>query len=87
MSLFQKLTGLFTTQKTPSGTVIPKNACYFCKKKSRDMRTYRNETNQKIKVCRLCVELRSGGGLGETTDRFSLRRIPSSSKKIRSTES
>lgn len=64
MSLFQKLTGLFTTQKTPSGTVIPKNACYFCKKKSREMRMYRNEANQTIKVCRLCVEYAERRGFG-----------------------
>lgn len=33
-----------------------KKACYFCKRQTNDMRTYKNEQNQKIKVCPLCVE-------------------------------
>ncbi len=31
-------------------------SCYFCSRKTSDMRVYKNEHNQKIKVCHLCVE-------------------------------
>ena len=40
----------------PDTPKIPKNACYFCKRKAPDLRNYRNEKNKKIKVCSLCVE-------------------------------
>lgn len=33
-----------------------KKSCYFCSKRTSDMRLYKNEHNQKIKVCHLCVE-------------------------------
>lgn len=39
-----------------NNNLVPKNACYFCKRKAPDLRQYRNEGNKKIKVCHLCVE-------------------------------
>ena len=51
-SLLTKITEIFKTNTTK----IPKNACYFCKRKAHDLRDYRNENNKKIKVCSLCVE-------------------------------
>ena len=31
-------------------------SCHFCKRKTVDLRNYRNESNKKIKVCPMCVE-------------------------------
>lgn len=31
-------------------------SCNFCKRRTDDMRSYRNERDQKVKVCALCVE-------------------------------
>lgn len=51
-SLLTKIKNTFK----PSGSKIPKNACYFCKRKVTDLRNYKNEDNKKIKVCSFCVE-------------------------------
>lgn len=52
--LITKLKTLFSKNEQ-SKVKIPRNKCYFCKKKHNDLRTYKNEFNQKIKVCPLCV--------------------------------
>lgn len=48
------LTDLISKMKI---TQKPTNkSCHFCSRKTNDMRTYKNERNQKVKVCPLCVE-------------------------------
>ncbi len=42
-SLLTKIKEQFVTS-TPK---IPKNACYFCKRKASDLRNYRDESNKK----------------------------------------
>ncbi|QBK25953.1 hypothetical protein DKZ56_08820 [Ureibacillus thermophilus] len=49
------LTKLFNRNKNQKRKPS-KKACYFCKRQTNDMRTYKNEYNQTIKVCPLCVE-------------------------------
>lgn len=57
---FLKLkTKVKTEVKTEEKVVIKKpskTACYFCSRKAPDMRKYKNDANQKIVVCSLCVE-------------------------------
>ncbi|MEC1177390.1 hypothetical protein P9B03_02740 [Metasolibacillus meyeri] len=50
-SLLTKIKEIFVPNKS-----IPKNACFFCKRKMPDLRNYRNEANKRIKVCYQCVE-------------------------------
>ncbi len=35
---------------------VSNKICYFCKREASDLRNYKNERSQKIKVCFLCVE-------------------------------
>lgn len=53
-SLLTKIKTLFggTSIAKPQ---VPRNRCYFCKKKHHDLRKYKNEFGQTIKVCPLCV--------------------------------
>ncbi|MFJ7405730.1 MULTISPECIES: hypothetical protein [unclassified Lysinibacillus] len=51
-SIFAKIKESFINT-TPK---VPKKDCYFCKRKASDLRNYKNERSQKIKVCYLCIE-------------------------------
>lgn len=50
--------GVFTklVTKLKGSTLLSNKSCYFCNKKSSNMRFYKNEQNKKIAVCQLCVE-------------------------------
>lgn len=52
MNMFTKL---FNLNKRGQKKILNRS-CYFCKKKSSDLRNYVDFSNQKIKVCSLCVE-------------------------------
>ena len=55
-SLLQKVKALVGKKEAPARP-IPKNACYFCKRKGVKFRKYYNEQQRKIKVCPLCAKV------------------------------